>query len=184
LTQPSAASVPLPDALAQRARAIRLLVLDVDGVLTDGRLYYSSAGEESKAFHIQDGLGIKLLQRSGVQVALITGRRSPAVEQRAHELGIALVHQGVEDKLGAFDELLRAQHLAASQAGCMGDDLPDLPLIRCCALGISVPDAPEAVRQHAHYVTRRRGGEGAVREVCELLMAAQGTLDEALRRYA
>jgi 3-deoxy-D-manno-octulosonate 8-phosphate phosphatase (KDO 8-P phosphatase) len=155
----------------------------VDGVLTDGRLYYSSAGGEWKAFHIQDGLGVKLLQRSGVHVALISGRRSPAVERRARELGIGLVFQGVEDKLGAFGQLLHELTLEADRAGCMGDDLPDLPLIRRCVLGVTVPEASEVVRQHAHYVTRRRGGEGAVREVCELVMAAQGTLPDMLGEY-
>jgi 3-deoxy-D-manno-octulosonate 8-phosphate phosphatase (KDO 8-P phosphatase) len=184
LTPPAATgAVPLPEALARRARAIRLLVLDVDGVLTDGRLYYSSAGDESKTFHIQDGLGFKLLQRSGVRVAIITGRRSPVVERRARELGIDLMFQGVEDKLHTFGQLLRELGLEADHAGCMGDDLPDLPLIRRCALGVTVPDAPEVVRQHAHHVTRRRGGEGAVREVCDLVMAAQGTLADALRDY-
>jgi 3-deoxy-D-manno-octulosonate 8-phosphate phosphatase (KDO 8-P phosphatase) len=174
---------PLPDDLVQRARAVRLLILDVDGVLTDGRLYYSAGGDETKAFHIQDGLGIKLLQRSGVRVAVITGRRSAAVERRVRELGIESLYQGVEDKLGAFDKLLPEVGLGPEQAACMGDDLPDLPLIRRCTLGVTVPDAPELVRSHAHHVTSRRGGEGAVREVCELVMRAQGTLAGMLREY-
>jgi 3-deoxy-D-manno-octulosonate 8-phosphate phosphatase (KDO 8-P phosphatase) len=172
----------VPD-LAGRARQVRWLVLDVDGVLTDGRLHYSSAGEESKAFHIQDGLGIKLLQASGVRVAVVTGRQSSAVERRARELGIEQVAQGVEDKLAAFQRLLAEAGVGAAQAACVGDDLPDLPLLRRCALGITVPDAPELLRRHAHYVTVRRGGDGAVREVCELLMQAQGTLDAALQGY-
>jgi 3-deoxy-D-manno-octulosonate 8-phosphate phosphatase (KDO 8-P phosphatase) len=179
----AAAPALLPEAITQRAARVRLLVLDVDGVLTDGRLYYSSAGDEAKAFHIQDGLGIKLLQRSGVQVALITGRRSAAVERRAHELGIGLLFQGVEDKLIAFETLLGALRTGPDHAACMGDDLPDLPLIRRCALAATVPDAPDLVREHAHYITRRRGGEGAAREVCELLMQAQGTLGALLGEY-
>ena len=174
---------PLPEAIARRAARVRLLILDVDGVLTDGRLYYSSGGEEAKAFHIQDGLGIKLLQRSGVRVALITGRRSPAVERRAHELSIGLLFQGMEDKRSAFEQLLREVQIGADEAACMGDDLPDLPLLRRCALAATVPDAPAPVRAQAHYVTQRRGGEGAVREVCELLMQVQGTLEGVLREY-
>jgi 3-deoxy-D-manno-octulosonate 8-phosphate phosphatase (KDO 8-P phosphatase) len=173
----------LPEALARRAAQVRLLVLDVDGVLTDGRLYYSSAGEEAKAFHIQDGLGIKLLQRTGLRVALITGRRAPAVERRARELGIELLFQGIEYKLAALEQLLGDLRIGADRVACMGDDLPDLPLIRRCALAVTVPQAPEAVRKHAHYITRRPGGEGAVREVCELLMQAQGTLDQQLQEY-
>jgi 3-deoxy-D-manno-octulosonate 8-phosphate phosphatase (KDO 8-P phosphatase) len=180
---PGSEPASLPEAIARRAQRVRLLTLDVDGVLTDGRLYYASGAEEAKAFHIQDGLGIKLLQRSGMQVALITGRRSPAVERRAQELGIALLFQGIEDKRAAFEQLLNQLHLQADEAACMGDDLPDLPLLRRCALAASVPDAPAVVRQHVHYVTRRRGGEGAVREVCDLLMRAQGTLDGLLREY-
>ena len=174
---------PAPDAVLQRARAVRLLVLDVDGVLTDSRLYYAAGGEETKAFNIQDGLGIKLLQRSGVQVAVITGRRSAAVGRRVRELGIAAFHEGAEDKLRVFEQLLAQSGLAADAAACMGDDLPDLPVMRRCILGLTVPDAPQLVRAHAHHVTRQRGGEGAVREACELVMQAQGTLAAVLREY-
>lgn len=184
----SAAALPpippvLDDDTARRARRVRLLVLDVDGVLTDGRLHYSAAGDETKAFHIQDGLGIKLLQRSGVAVGIISGRRSAAVERRARELGIEHLAQGVEHKLAAFEQLIGGLRFDATEAGCIGDDLPDLPLIRRCALGATVPDAPAVLQRHAHYVTRRRGGEGAVREVCELLMQAQGTLAGMLAEF-
>jgi 3-deoxy-D-manno-octulosonate 8-phosphate phosphatase (KDO 8-P phosphatase) len=169
--------------IAARARGVRLLVLDVDGVLTDGRLYYASGGDEAKAFHIQDGLGIKLLQGTGVVVAIITGRRSAALERRARELGIGHLTQGAEDKLAAFERLAGALSVAPAQVACVGDDLPDLPMIRRCGLGVTVPDAPALLRRHAHYLTRRRGGEGAVREVCDLLMQAQGTLADALREF-
>jgi len=155
----------------------------VDGVLTDGSLHYTSSGEEMKSFDIQDGLGIKLLQGAGVTVAIVTGRRSPMVERRAAELGIRHLVQGAEDKLEAFEHLLAETGLSAAEAACMGDDLPDVPLLRRCALGITVPDAPEAVKAHAALVTRRRGGRGAVREACELILAAQGRLDQALERY-
>lgn len=155
----------------------------MDGVLTDGALYYSSAGEEMKAFNIQDGLGIKLLQSGGVAVAIITGRRSAMVERRARELGIAHLAQGAEDKLAAFEGLLDETGLSADQAACMGDDLPDLPLLRRCALGITVPEAPEAVKARAALVTQRSGGRGAVREVCDLILAAQDKLGQALEPY-
>jgi len=156
----------------------------VDGVLTDGRLYFTSAGEEMKAFDIQDGLGIKLLQGSGVAVAIITGRCSLMVERRARELGIVHLVQGAEDKLAAFERLLADSGHPADRTACMGDDLPDLPLLRRCGLAITVPDAPQAVRAQAHVVTGRRGGRGAVREACELILAAQGKLDRALEPYA
>ena len=180
---PGSSEPTLAGPLAQRAAAVRLLVLDVDGVLNDGTLYFSDAGEQLKAFHIQDGLGIKLLRASGVQVAIVTGRRSAALEQRARELGVERLFQGAEDKLAAFSSLLAAHGLEPEQVACMGDDLPDLPLLTRCGLAVTVPEAPDAIRSRAHYVTRRGGGRGAVREVCELLMQAQGTLARALEDY-
>jgi len=170
-------------ALSERARAVRLLVLDVDGVLTDGTLYFAASGEELKAFNIQDGLGIKLLQASGVEVAIVTGRSSRALELRARELGVGRLVQGVQDKLEAFAALLEALSLQPAQTACVGDDLPDLPLIARCGLAVAVPQAPATLRSRAHYVTRRSGGRGAVREVCELLMQAQGTLARAMENY-
>ena len=175
--------MPTPADLRRRARAVRLLVLDVDGVLTDGTLYYSASGEELKAFNIQDGLGIKMLQANGVEVAILTGRASRALELRAENLGIRHVRQGVEHKLAAYAELLRLLELEQSQAACMGDDLPDLPVFRRCALAATVPEAPQAVRAHAHYVTQRAGGRGAVRELCELILDAQDTLQSQLAHY-
>src|SRR5262249_30648423 len=150
--------------LKERAGAVRLLVLDVDGVLTDGTLYYSDSGEELKAFNIQDGLGIKMLQAAGLETAIISGRASAALEQRAQNLAIHHLHQGVEHKLVAFEKLLQGLRLAPGQTACMGDDLPDLALLERCGLAVAVPDAPEVVRARAHYVTRRPGGRGAVRE--------------------
>lgn len=158
-------------------------MLDVDGVLTDGTLYYTSAGEEMKAFNIQDGLGIQLLQAGGVAVAIITGRRSPMVERRARELDITHVTQGTQDKLVAFEHLLETAGVAAEHSACVGDDLPDLPLMRRCALAVTVPEAPELVKAQAHLITRRAGGHGAVREVCELILSAQGKLDQVAERY-
>ena len=173
----------LPAELKQRARAVRLLVLDVDGVLTDGTLYYSANGEELKAFNIQDGLGIKMLQAAGLETAIISGRGSAALVQRAQNLAIRHLYQGVERKLAAFEELLRGLSLAPAQAACMGDDLPDLALLERCGLALAVPDAPDVVRARAHYVTRRAGGRGAVREACELILEAQDQLPGQLAKY-
>jgi 3-deoxy-D-manno-octulosonate 8-phosphate phosphatase (KDO 8-P phosphatase) len=167
----------------QRARGIRLLVLDVDGVLTDGRLYYGGDEVELKAFHIQDGHGLKMLRESGVEVAIITGRTSQAVERRAQNLGVQYVYQGVGDKLAVFEELLASLGLGAAAAAGMGDDLPDLPILRRCGLAVTVPEAPALIRSHAHYVTSLHGGSGAVREACELLMRAQGTLEGKMQEY-
>jgi 3-deoxy-D-manno-octulosonate 8-phosphate phosphatase (KDO 8-P phosphatase) len=172
-----------PAETLERARRIRLLVLDADGVLTDGRLYYSASGEELKAFDIQDGLGLKMLQASGVEVAIVTGRTSGALEARARNLGVARLFQGVEDKLAVFARLLGTLRLTEADAACMGDDLPDLPVLKRCGFALTVPAAPALVRQHAHYVTQRAGGRGAVREACELIMHAQDTLQAQARIY-
>ena len=164
----------------RRAKDLKLMIFDVDGVMTDGTLYYSERGEELKSFNIQDGQGIKMLRQSGVAVALITGRKSRAVELRAANLGIAHVYQGSEDKREAHAALLAQLRLATEQSGCMGDDLPDLPLVTRCGFAATVPAAPEALKTRAHYVTRAGGGHGAVREVCELILRAQGALERAI----
>jgi len=166
-----------------RARRIRLLILDVDGVLTDGRLQFTNAGEEIKTFHVRDGHGIKLLAASGVVIAIITGRRSAATERRAAELGIQHLYQGVEDKGQALDRLLDDLGLPAAEAAYMGDDVVDLPAMRRCGLALTVPDAPPLVKRHAHRVTRAAAGAGAVREACEFIMSAQGNLDAQLAVY-
>jgi len=169
--------------LVQRARAVRLLVLDVDGVLTDGKLYFLADGGEAKAFSTLDGQGIKMLMNSGVNVAIITGRTSSIVERRAANLGIKHLVQGREDKRTALDELLATLQLSYNQVAYLGDDLPDLAAIRCVALGAAVANANSFVRQHAQAVTVLRGGEGAAREFCEFIMAAQGTLEAAQSAY-
>lgn len=160
-----------------RARGIRLAIFDVDGVLTDGTLYYSDSGAEIKAFNVRDGHGMKMLQASGVRTAILTSRRSHAVELRARDLGIDLVYQGASDKLATYRELLGKVKLEACAAAYIGDDLVDLPVLVHSGLAVTVPEAPAAVRRCAHYVTRTRGGHGAARELCELIMHAQGTLD-------
>ncbi len=167
----------------QKARDIKLLVLDVDGVLTDGRLWYGNTGEELKAFHIQDGLGIKLLLRSGVDIAIITGRRSALVARRAKELGIRHVIQGREDKLAALETMRTELGIELEQIAYVGDDLPDLSAIRAAGLGIAVANAVAVVAEHAAHKTVRCGGDGAVREVCELILHAQGTLDGIVEQY-
>jgi len=169
--------------LLERAARIRLLALDVDGVLTDGRLHYGNHDEELKSFHIFDGLGIKLLQRAGVEVALITGRSSELVARRAGELGIEEVVQGREDKLQALQELLARRELTLPQVAYMGDDLPDLSAIRAAGLGLTVASGHHFVRSHADWCSRLRGGEGAVREAIEWLLKARGQLQESLEHY-
>lgn len=166
-----------------RARNVRVAAFDVDGVLTDGALYYTDSGQELKAFNVLDGHGMKMLQESGVALAIISSRSSRSVEERARNLGIELVFQGAADKLAAFNELLRRCRGAAGACAYVGDDVADLPVMRRCGLAVTVPDAPALVRRHAHYVTRARGGGGAVREVCELIMHAQGSLEARLAAY-
>ncbi|MBC7982228.1 MAG: HAD hydrolase family protein [Candidatus Obscuribacterales bacterium] len=162
--------------LQQRAAAIRLLVLDVDGVLTDGRLYFGAAGEELKCFHVRDGAGLVQLQRAGVQVAVISGRNSPAVDRRMSELGIKLVRQGVDDKLAVLRELLNQLQLQLEVVACIGDDSAEIPLLKNVHLAIAVADAHPSARECAHYVTQACGGRGAVREVCDLIMQAPSAL--------
>lgn len=167
----------------ERARRVRLMGFDVDGVLTDGRLWYGPAGETLKAFSVHDGLAMKMLAAAGVLIAIVTSRRSEAVAIRAAELEIAHVLQGAEDKYAAFLALLERLSIDPQQAGYMGDDLPDLPVLRRCGLACAPKEAVELVRQHAHYVTRAGAGAGAAREVCELVLHAQGKLEGALAPY-
>lgn len=158
----------------QLAQAVRLAAFDVDGIMTDGRLYYSERGEELKVFDVRDGHGVKMLQEAGVAVALITSRSSQAVALRAQNLGIDRVYQGVANKLATFHELLAGLALQPSQACFMGDDFVDLAVMQRCGFACTVPDAPQEVRAAAHYITEARGGRGAVREVCEFIVRAQG----------
>ena len=169
--------------LLQRARAVKLAIFDVDGVLTDGRLYFLPDGSEFKTFNTLDGHGIKMLIASGVQTAIISGRKTPVVERRAQNLGIQHLFQGREDKLVVLDGLLAELGLSYEQVAYLGDDLPDLPVIRRVGLGMAVANADGFVRQHAHGVTQARGGEGAAREFCELILRAQGNLDAAQAAY-
>jgi 3-deoxy-D-manno-octulosonate 8-phosphate phosphatase (KDO 8-P phosphatase) len=159
--------------VTDRARGIRLLTCDVDGVLTDGRIYVTDDGRELKAFHVLDGLGLKLLMKAGIAVAWITGSNAAAVLHRARGLGIAHVIQGADDKLTPWDALRNELGLPEAACAHIGDDLPDVPVFARCGLAVTVPHAPPAVRSSAHVVTSRDGGNGAVREVCDLILAAQ-----------
>jgi len=168
---------------AQRAAGLRLLVLDVDGVLTDGRLYFGAEGEALKVFDVRDGHGIKLLREAGVEVAILSARRSPIVERRARELGIAHVVQGATDKGAGFAELVRALQLRPEQCGFVGDDWPDLAALAQAGFAATVADAAPEVRRAAHWISAAPGGRGAVRELAEFVLRAQGRFDELLRRH-
>lgn len=173
---------PSPEFVAKLLN-IRLLLLDVDGVLTDGKLYFSEDGRETKAFNTLDGHGIKMLRKSGVEVGIITGRSSQLVARRAKDLGISLLIQGREDKFSAMMELLEDFPCELECIAFMGDDYPDLSVMTRVGLAFTVPNAAPAVRERAHWQSAAKGGEGAVREACDLIMHAQGTFHTALAPY-
>lgn len=173
----------LPADLLARAAAIRLAAFDVDGTLTDGRLHYGEDGRETKVFHVHDGLGLKRLQANGIHVAIITARISHTVSLRAEELGITHVYQGQGDKRACLRDLLDALNLAPDQAAFIGDDLPDLPPMGIAGLAIATANAHPWVAERAHWQTRRAGGEGAAREVSDLLLFAQGKADAERARW-
>ena len=160
--------------LLEKAALVRMLVLDVDGVLTDGRLYFDNSGNEMKAFSTRDGLGMRSLQACGIELALITGRQSEIVKRRAEQLGIAHVYQGSNDKLDAYLHLLGKTGMKEQQVCYAGDDWIDLPVLQRAGLAVTVADADQAVRDSVHWVTSREGGKGAVREISNLILAAQG----------
>jgi 3-deoxy-D-manno-octulosonate 8-phosphate phosphatase (KDO 8-P phosphatase) len=169
--------------IVDKAKKLKLLILDVDGVLTDGRLFFDDFGKEYKCFHARDGHGIKLLRQSGVEVAVISGRKSNSVELRMRSLGIQFVYQGHEHKLAAFQEMLQVLNIEPEQTAHVGDDVLDLPVMLRAGLAVAVQDAHFAVKQRADWCTHVPGGQGAVREVCDLIMLAQGTFDLALQTY-
>jgi 3-deoxy-D-manno-octulosonate 8-phosphate phosphatase (KDO 8-P phosphatase) len=167
----------------EKARKLKLLILDVDGVLTDGKLFFDNEGNEYKAFHARDGHGIKLLRQTGVEVAVISGRKSNSVALRMKNLGIEYVYQGHENKIAAFNEIIDKLRITPDQAAHVGDDLLDLPIMTRVGLAIAVNDANFAVKQRADWHTRLPGGHGAVREVCDLIIQAQGHFDEVVSAY-
>ena len=161
---------PIDANVRARATDIKLLVLDVDGILTDGRLYFAANGDELKSFHVRDGSGIVQALRRGIQIAVISGRSSMAVTRRMGELGVQHVFQGIEQKQLALQQLLSDMRIAPNALACMGDDAADIPIMKQARLAISVPDAHASAKQCAHYITQANGGHGAVREVCDLLI--------------
>ncbi len=169
--------------IIDKAKKLKLLILDVDGVLTDGKLFFDNEGNEYKSFHARDGHGIKLLRQTGVEVAVISGRKSNSVALRMKSLGIEHVYQGHEDKRAAFIELLNKVGVTPEQVAHVGDDLLDLPIMTRVGLAIAVNDANFAVKEHADWCTSALGGNGAVREVCDFIMQAQGHFDDVLKTY-
>jgi 3-deoxy-D-manno-octulosonate 8-phosphate phosphatase (KDO 8-P phosphatase) len=167
----------------ERAARIKLLLMDCDGVLTDGRIWVLEGGEDQKAFHTRDGLGIELLHRAGLKSGIISGRVSGAVERRARGLGMSFVWQGCEDKLKAFADTLAQAGVTNEQVAFAGDDLNDVPLMLQSGLAVAVADAAAETREHAHYVTTARGGHGAIREVVELILKSQGLWNDAIGNY-
>lgn len=167
----------------QKAKNIKLFVMDVDGVLSDGKIIYNSHDVETKAFYVQDGVGLKALQSFGIELAIITGRSSPMVERRAYELGIRHLIQGRDDKFTALTSLAEALGFDLNQCAYMGDDLPDLKAVREAGLGISVPNGCFETQSVADIVTTKSGGDGAVREVCELILRAQGHYDAFVAKF-
>jgi 3-deoxy-D-manno-octulosonate 8-phosphate phosphatase (KDO 8-P phosphatase) len=172
-----------PLAHVERAARVKVMIFDVDGILTDGSLTYGPDGEVTKTFNVLDGLGIQLLQKTGVATAIISARKSPIVNARAKDLGIDYVWQGFHDKRVAFAELLVQTGLTAEQCGYIGDDVIDMPLLSQVGFAVTVPTGHPEVQHRAHYVTKNGGGRGAVREVCDLVMRAQGTYEQALAPY-
>lgn len=170
-------------ALRDRAKDVRMLILDVDGVLTDGSIILDNNGNELKSFHVRDGHGIKMLQKVGIEIAIITGRKSEVVERRATELGIQHVYQGALNKALAFADLAEKTGIPASAVACVGDDIVDIPLLCRAALPVAVADATEETKAVAAYITKACGGRGAVREVCDLILKATGKWDNLLDAY-
>jgi YrbI family 3-deoxy-D-manno-octulosonate 8-phosphate phosphatase len=164
--------------IEKKAKEIKLLVLDVDGVMTDGRIVMNDLGQEIKYFNVRDGHGIRLLLHAGVEVALITGRASETVRFRAADLGIKMVYQGVKDKEAVCKRIMAEKGLERDHVCCMGDDLPDIPMLRCAGFPVAVADAAMEIRDAALYVTKAQGGFGAVREVCEIILKAKGAWPE------
>ncbi len=166
-----------------RAKRIKVVIFDVDGVMTDGGLGLGDDGLEFKTFHSQDGLGMKLLKNTGISMGIVTGRKSQLVIKRAENTGIKHIYQGVEDKLEAFYSLIQDLKVLPEECAFMGDDVVDIPPMRRCGLAVTVPHAMPLVKEYAHYVTTREAGRGAVRELCELIMKAQGTFDSQMNQF-
>ena len=173
---------PTEDVTA-RARRIKLLLMDCDGVMTDGRLWFTSDGDERKGFHARDGLGISLLHRAGLRTGIITGRKSSAVDRRAHDLKMTYVRQYAKDKIKALEEILAEAGLTTDECAYIGDDIADLAVMHRVGLAVAVADSVAETNEAAHYLTEQKGGQGAVREVCDLILKAQGLWDELMKQF-
>lgn len=169
--------------IAAKIKLVRLLILDVDGIMTDGSIVYDNEGGETKTFNVRDGHGIKLMMKAGLSLALITARSSRAVSRRADELGITLVYQGTSDKLSAFKEILEETSLEQGQTAYMGDDIIDIPVLKRVGFSVTVPDAANEVKERVDYITEKRGGRGAVREVVEMILKEQGKWEGVIKDY-
>ena len=172
-----------PEDLLARARRVKILLMDCDGVLTDGRLWLTEDFDEQKAFHARDGQGISLMHRAGLRTGIITGRKSAAVDRRAHDLKIAFVHQFAKDKIEALNKITAEAGVTAEECAYVGDDLADIPPMRRVGLAVAVADAVDEAKQASHYVTGMKGGRGAVREVCELILKSQGRWSELMQLF-
>lgn len=173
----------VPHSVLEQAKPVKLVLFDVDGVLTDGHLFIGDDGQEYKAFNSKDGHGMKMLIRSGVEIGIITGRTSRVVEHRVADLGIRHVFQGCADKLPVYEQLLKDQGLAPGQTAFVGDDVVDLPIMLRSGLALSVNDAHPLARHYAHWTTPLGGGQGAARQICEMIMFAQGHYNDAMQQY-
>jgi 3-deoxy-D-manno-octulosonate 8-phosphate phosphatase (KDO 8-P phosphatase) len=171
------------ESILEKAKIIRLTLFDVDGVMTSGILHYGSHGIESKHFHVHDGQGIKLLKQSGVAIGVITTCQSDIVKRRMQDLGIEHIYQGQINKLPAYEDIKQKLQLSDNQIAYVGDDLPDLPILSRVGLSITVANAPTIIQEHTHWVTKKKGGKGAVREVCDFIMHAQGTYLPTIHSY-
>jgi 3-deoxy-D-manno-octulosonate 8-phosphate phosphatase (KDO 8-P phosphatase) len=169
--------------ITSRARVIKLLLMDCDGVLTDGRLWLTSDDDEQKTFHARDGQGISLLHRAGLQTGIITGRKSSAVDRRAHDLKMSYVHQYAKDKVKALEEILNVAGVSTNVCAYIGDDVGDIAVMHRVGFAVAVSDAVAETKQAAHYITALKGGHGAVREVCDLILKSQGRWDELMKGF-
>ena len=169
--------------ILEKAKNIKLIILDIDGVMTDGSLFFDNSGEEYKAFNSLDGHGLRMLQECGVKVAVITGRKSALVKHRMNDLGVTMLYQGYRDKIPAFEALLKEVDFSKDQIAYVGDDVVDLPIMSQLDFAIAVQNAHPFVKQHAHWITDQSGGRGAVREVCEFILEAKGLLNDKLHSY-
>lgn len=169
--------------MAQKIKTVSFLILDVDGVLTDGRIIIDDLGNETKQFHVRDGHGLKLLMRLGIEVIILTGRTSQVVEHRARELGIEEIHQGAKNKLDVLQEIMAKRGISGEHIAYIGDDIVDIPVFRKVGFAVAVADASEDAKEAADYITKNGGGKGAVREICELILKIQNKWDAVVSRY-